>query len=140
MEKPGAGCEDTEIARDWGKDSHWRPVLPEHHPSDGSDHLGEHQFRELPGCSVSVAAMLTYPQFVEKVDWLRDFRDSSSIWKGLFAVIGGILPPAVAALCGYLLPYAVRWLDRWSGALTRGQLDKSVIRQMFVFLLVSLAP
>lgn len=37
----------------------------------------------------------------------------------------------------YVLPYIMRRLSRWSGALTRGQLDKAVIRQLFIFQLVS---
>lgn len=37
----------------------------------------------------------------------------------------------------YILPYIMRRLSRWSGALTRGQLDKAVIRQLFIFQLVS---
>ena len=77
---------------------------------------------------------------IDKVDYLHNLQDSSPIWKGLFAVVGGILPPAVAALCGYILPYVVRFFDRWSGALTRGALDKAVIKQMFIFLLASVHP
>lgn len=37
----------------------------------------------------------------------------------------------------YVLSYIMRRLSRWSGALTRGQLDKAVIRQLFIFQLVS---
>nr|ODN83851.1 hypothetical protein L203_05251 [Cryptococcus depauperatus CBS 7841] len=68
---------------------------------------------------------------------LAKLAESSLFWKAVFTVLAGVLPATISAMFSYLLPYIMRRLSRWSGALTRGQLDKTVIRQLFVFLLVS---
>ncbi|KAK8869973.1 hypothetical protein IAR55_000543 [Kwoniella newhampshirensis] len=68
---------------------------------------------------------------------LANLEPSSDAGKAIFTVAAGILPASISALFSYLLPYIMRRLARWSGALTRGQLDRSVIRQLFAFLLFS---
>ena len=56
----------------------------------------------------------------------------------MFTVIAGIAPATIAALFGYVLPYIMRFLSHWSGAMSKGHLDKDVVRQLFFFLVVSL--
>ncbi|KIR76877.1 hypothetical protein I305_06186 [Cryptococcus gattii E566] len=68
---------------------------------------------------------------------LGTLEESSEIWKAIFTVLAGVLPATISAMFSYVLPYIMRRLSRWSGALTRGQLDKAVIRQLFIFQLVS---
>ena len=77
------------------------------------------------------------PQVLSWFPTLKRAQDNSKFWAGVFALIGGVAPPAIAGLFAYILPYLVRKLNKWSGALTRGQLDKMVIRQLFIWLLVS---
>ncbi|WWC61343.1 uncharacterized protein I303_103924 [Kwoniella dejecticola CBS 10117] len=71
-----------------------------------------------------------YPSLAKK-------QEESQFWKVIFMVIEGVLPATVAAIFSYFLPYIMRELNRWSGSITRGQLDKDQIRQVFIFLLVS---
>ncbi|ORY33704.1 hypothetical protein BCR39DRAFT_556933 [Naematelia encephala] len=74
---------------------------------------------------------------IDEIPSLRNLRDSSAIWQGFFTVIGGLLPATIQALASLFLPQVMRFISRWSGALNRGQLDKNVIRQLFVFQIVS---
>ncbi|OCF40143.1 hypothetical protein I317_06032 [Kwoniella heveanensis CBS 569] len=64
-------------------------------------------------------------------------KEESAFYSAVFMVLEGLLPATVAAIFSYMLPYMMRRVNRWSGALTRGQLDRACIRQLFVFLLVS---
>jgi hypothetical protein len=64
-------------------------------------------------------------------------RETSSFWNAVFTAAAGVIPASLAALFIMALPIILRALSRFQGALSRGQLDKDVIRQMFVFLLVS---
>lgn len=74
---------------------------------------------------------------IDRWPTLAKLEDSSEIWKAIFTVLAGVLPATISAMFSYILPYIMRRLSRWSGALTRGQLDKAVIRQLFIFQLVS---
>ncbi|ODN73492.1 hypothetical protein L202_07997 [Cryptococcus amylolentus CBS 6039] len=89
----------------------------------------------IPVMIVTVLANLNTA--INRWPTLAKLAESSDIWNAIFTVIAGILPATIAALFSYILPYIMRRLSRWSGALTRGQLDKAVIRQLFIFLLVS---
>ena len=75
-------------------------------------------------------------QLLEYFPTLQHANETSAFWSSVFALLGGIVPPSISALFAYLLPYIVRRLNKWSGALTRGELDKTVVRQLFVWLLV----
>lgn len=67
-------------------------------------------------------------------------RENSTFWNAVFTAAAGVIPASVAAVFIMALPYVMRFLSQWQGALSRGQLDKDVIRQMFIFLLVSKTP
>lgn len=56
---------------------------------------------------------------------------------GTFAVVSGVLPPAVSALFGYVLPIIMRWLTKYMGAYTHSALDRAVIARYFAFLVIS---
>ncbi|WWD06376.1 hypothetical protein V865_004466 [Kwoniella europaea PYCC6329] len=74
---------------------------------------------------------------IDRYPKLKQMQEDSQVWKVIFMIIEGVLPAAVAAIFAYFLPYIMRELNRWSGSITRGQLDKDQIRQVFIFLLVS---
>lgn len=76
-------------------------------------------------------------QAIEKVPAFRSLAESSDFWKGVFTIGAGLAPATVAAIFSYFLPYIMRFLSQWSGALTKGQLDRDVISQLFFFLVVS---
>lgn len=54
----------------------------------------------------------------------------------MFTAAAGILPAGLAALFVLALPHLMRFLSHWQGALSRGQMDQDVIKQMFLFMLV----
>ncbi|KZT69635.1 DUF221-domain-containing protein [Daedalea quercina L-15889] len=56
---------------------------------------------------------------------------------GTFAVVSGVLPPAVSAIFGYALPIVMRWLTKYMGASTHSRLDRSVVARYFAFLVIS---
>ncbi|WWC97607.1 hypothetical protein V866_004491 [Kwoniella sp. B9012] len=74
---------------------------------------------------------------IDRYPKLKQMQEDSQFWKVIFMIVEGVLPAAVAAIFAYFLPYIMRELNRWSGSITRGQLDKDQIRQVFIFLLVS---
>lgn len=51
--------------------------------------------------------------------------------------MSGVLPPAVSALFGYVLPILMRWLTKYMGAYTHSALDRAVIARYFAFLVIS---
>ena len=54
-----------------------------------------------------------------------------------FDYVSGVLPPAISALFGYLLPHIFRWLSRYQGATTHSRLDRAVIARYYGFLVIS---
>ncbi|KAI0717471.1 DUF221-domain-containing protein [Fomitopsis betulina] len=56
---------------------------------------------------------------------------------GTFTLVSGVLPPAVSALFGYVLPILMRWLTKYMGAYTHSALDRAVIARYFAFLVIS---
>src|ERR1700753_371416 len=54
-----------------------------------------------------------------------------------FAYVSGVLPPAISALFGYLLPHLFRWLSKYQGATTQSRLDRAVVARYYGFLVVS---
>ncbi|WVQ98508.1 hypothetical protein IAU59_005634 [Kwoniella sp. CBS 9459] len=74
---------------------------------------------------------------IDRFPDLAKKKEESAFYSAVFTVLQGLLPATVSAIFSYMLPYMMRRVNRWSGALTRGQLDRACIRQLFVFLLVS---
>jgi hypothetical protein len=68
---------------------------------------------------------------------LAALRQSSTFWEAVFTAAAGILPAGLAALFVLALPHLMRFLSHWQGALSRGQMDQDVVKQMFLFMLVS---
>lgn len=54
-----------------------------------------------------------------------------------FAIISGVLPPAVSGLFTVFLPRIMRWLGKYQGALTHASLDRAVVARYFAFLVIS---
>ncbi|CAD6569104.1 MAG: hypothetical protein TREMPRED_005048 [Tremellales sp. Tagirdzhanova-0007] len=89
----------------------------------------------IPLMAITILANLETA--IQQIPDLRNLQNSSKLWKAFFTSIAGILPASIGAIFSYVLPYVMRYLSKWSGALTRGKLDEDVIRELFVFLLVS---
>jgi calcium permeable stress-gated cation channel len=77
---------------------------------------------------------LTNPQLTGIVGFLKDWQNAS---KTTFAIVSGVLPPAVSAMFGYFLPLVMRWLSQYQGALTHSALDRAVVARYFFFLVIS---
>jgi Calcium-dependent channel, 7TM region, putative phosphate len=54
-----------------------------------------------------------------------------------FAVLSGVLPPAVSGLFAFFLPIIMRWLSQFMGALTQSYMDRAVVARYFAFLVIS---
>ncbi|KAJ7244147.1 hypothetical protein B0H12DRAFT_1236191 [Mycena haematopus] len=54
-----------------------------------------------------------------------------------FAIISGVVPPAVSGLFTVFLPRMMRWLGKYQGALTHASLDRAVVARYFAFLVIS---
>jgi hypothetical protein len=109
-------------------------MFREHPTTDG------HHLPDEPRCGMSTDQEVEgklIRQAIEKVPFFKTLAESSDIWKGVFTVSAGIAPATIAAIFGYVLPFIMRFLSHWSGAMTKGHLDKDVVRQLFFFLVVS---
>lgn len=72
--------------------------------------------------------LTAYVPFIEA--WAENSKTS-------FAIVSGVLPPAVGAFFGWFLPVMMRWLSRYQGATTRSRLDRAVVARYFAFLMIS---
>ncbi|EIN06583.1 DUF221-domain-containing protein [Punctularia strigosozonata HHB-11173 SS5] len=86
----------------------------------------------IPLFVISILANLT--AISNSVAFLGQWKSASP---NTFAIVSGILPPAVSALFGYLLPVIMRWLSQYQGALTTSRLDRAVVARYFAFLVIS---
>jgi hypothetical protein len=116
--------------------------------NNGQDRFSVHLFRkhlaingdhlpDQPECCKSHHSAPLTRQAIEKVPIFKHLAETSDIWKGVFTVSAGIAPATIAAIFGYVLPFIMRFLSHWSGAMSKGDLDKDVVRQLFFFLVVS---
>jgi hypothetical protein len=71
------------------------------------------------------------------VQWLDDWYNSGAVGLWSFNFISAALPSSISALFSYFLPIAMRKLSKFSGAASRGELDKDVISQYFAFQMFS---
>ena len=79
-------------------------------------------------------------QLIEAWPWLQSKVSENTMYMTILEAFSGAMSASVSGVFYLLLPYAMRRLSKWSGALYRGQLDKDVIRGLFNFLLVSPPP
>jgi calcium permeable stress-gated cation channel len=89
-------------------------------------------FNTVPLFIISILANLN--QIKSYVQFLRSWASASP---SSFAVISGVLPPAVSGIFGFFLPIIMRWLSQFMGALTHSKLDRQVIGHYFAFLVIS---
>ncbi len=68
------------------------------------------------------------------IPFLQTWLNQSPI---TFALVSGLLPPAVAGIFGSFIPILMRWLSRYMGASTHTSLDRIVIARYFGFLVIS---
>jgi hypothetical protein len=89
-------------------------------------------FNTVPLFVISILANLTplaaYVPFLD--DWSKESPSS-------FAIVSGVLPPAVSAFFGFFLPIIMRKLTQFMGALTHSRLDRAVVARYFAFLVIS---
>ncbi|KAM6502532.1 protein of unknown function DUF221 domain containing protein [Amanita muscaria] len=89
-------------------------------------------FNTVPLFVISVLANLSaltyYVPFLKQ--WSLDSPAS-------FAVVSGVLPPAVQGIFGFFLPIVMRWLTKYMGATTHSRLDRAVIARYYAFLIIS---
>ncbi|EIW66769.1 hypothetical protein TREMEDRAFT_65169 [Tremella mesenterica DSM 1558] len=69
--------------------------------------------------------------------WLDSKTKENPVYLTVLNAFSGAMSASVSGIFYLILPYGMRRLSRWSGALYRGQLDKDVIRGLFNFLLIS---
>ncbi|KAF8839103.1 DUF221-domain-containing protein [Paxillus ammoniavirescens] len=89
-------------------------------------------FNTIPLFVISILANLS--SISAYVGFLSRWSEASP---GSFAVVSGVLPPAVSALFGFFLPIIMRWLSRFQGVQTRSRLDRAVVARYFAFLVIS---
>ncbi|KAJ7106052.1 hypothetical protein C8R43DRAFT_1243881 [Mycena crocata] len=62
-------------------------------------------------------------------------------WSGhsqvTFAIVSGVVPPAVSGIFTVFLPRIMRWLGKYQGAMTHASLDRAVVARYFAFLVIS---
>ncbi|KAJ7125115.1 hypothetical protein C8R44DRAFT_618715 [Mycena epipterygia] len=89
-------------------------------------------FNTIPLFVISILANLA--SLTAYVPFLESWQSSS---KNTFAIVSGVLPPAVSGIFGFFLPIIMRRLSRYMGALTNSRLDRAVVARYFTFLVIS---
>ncbi|KAF9650988.1 DUF221-domain-containing protein [Thelephora ganbajun] len=89
-------------------------------------------FNTIPLFILSIFANLS--SLTSVVHFLDEWNTASP---KTFTYVSGVLPPAVSALFGYLLPHVFRWLSKYQGATTHSRLDRAVIARYYGFLVIS---
>ncbi|ODN77914.1 hypothetical protein L202_05019 [Cryptococcus amylolentus CBS 6039] len=92
-------------------------------------------FNTIPLLVVSLLANLS--ALTVYVTFLESWKDAGNWGNWTFSLVSGILPSAVAAIFGYLLPLVIRRVSRYQGAPTRSRLDRAVVARYFSFMIIS---
>ncbi|KAJ7076822.1 DUF221-domain-containing protein [Mycena belliarum] len=66
--------------------------------------------------------------------FLQSWSGNSSF---TFAIVSGVVPPAVSGIFTVFLPRIMRWLGKYQGAPTHARLDRAVVARYFAFLVIS---
>jgi hypothetical protein len=90
---------------------------------------------------VLVCFVNTVPLFIISVlanlDSLRTYVPFLQSWSDAnqysFALVSGVLPPAISGIFGFFLPIIMRKLTKFMGTLTHSKLDRAVIARYFAF-------
>ncbi|GJJ08472.1 hypothetical protein Clacol_002690 [Clathrus columnatus] len=89
-------------------------------------------FNTIPVFAISVLANLN--AIAHFVPFLARIANEHT---SFFAFVSGVLPPTVSAIFGYFLPYVMRWLSQYQGAITHSRLDRAVVARYFAFMIIS---
>jgi hypothetical protein len=89
-------------------------------------------FNTVPLFVISVLANLSALTFY--VSFIKQWSVDSPV---TFAIVSGVLPPAVQGFFGFFLPIIMRWLTKYMGATTHSSLDRAVIARYYAFLIIS---
>ncbi|KAJ8076597.1 hypothetical protein PM082_001020 [Marasmius tenuissimus] len=91
-------------------------------------------FNTVPLFIISILANLNQIKDIPHLEFLNSWSESSP---STFAIVSGVLPPAVSGIFGFFLPLVMRWLSQFMGALTQSKLDRQVVARYFAFLVIS---
>ncbi|TRM69100.1 hypothetical protein BD626DRAFT_472925 [Schizophyllum amplum] len=89
-------------------------------------------FNTVPLFIISILANLS--SLTTWVPFLANWQGES---ESSFNFVSGVLPPAVSAAFGFVLPIIMRKLTSYMGALTHSRLDRAVVARYFAFLVIS---
>ncbi|KAJ7188651.1 hypothetical protein C8R46DRAFT_1055401 [Mycena filopes] len=88
----------------------------------------------IPLLLVAALANLDSVAAAGYLPFLDNWSDRSS---ATYAIVSGVVPPAVSGLFTVFLPRIMRWLGKYQGALTHAHLDRAVVARYFAFLVIS---
>ncbi|KAG5650817.1 hypothetical protein H0H81_010929 [Sphagnurus paluster] len=88
----------------------------------------------IPLFPVATLANLDAITAIGYLPFLQTWSNRSPI---TYAIVNGVLPPAVAGVFTFFLPRIMRQLSHYMGATTRARLDRAVIARYFAFLIIS---
>lgn len=86
----------------------------------------------IPLLAVSLVANMA--AFIQYLGFLGQWQSANS-WS--FSAVSGVAPPLISAAFGYFLPIAMRRIAKYRGVTTKSRLDRVIIGQYFVFLVIS---
>jgi calcium permeable stress-gated cation channel len=92
-------------------------------------------FNTLPLIAVSALANLSALSVY--VPFLNTWKNAGSFGNWTFSLVSGVLPSAISAIFGLLLPMIMRRISKKQGAITRSRLDRAVVARYFAFLVIS---
>ncbi|KDR75702.1 hypothetical protein GALMADRAFT_68331 [Galerina marginata CBS 339.88] len=110
---------------------------------------GSRQFRRLTGfvllqlfCLLSLVPLFPVASLANLdalaasgyIPFLKAWSTASPI---TYALVSGVIPPAIASVFSYFLPRLMRWLSKYMGATTHSGLDRITIARYFAFLIIS---
>lgn len=84
-----------------------------------------------------VAALANLAVLTNYVKFLRSWQEAGEFGNWTFSLVAGVLPPMVSAIFGILLPIVIRRLTKYQGAISKGQVDRTVLTRLFAFLVIS---
>jgi hypothetical protein len=71
------------------------------------------------------------------VPFLNSWKNAGSFGNWTFSLVSGVLPSAISAIFGYVLPIIMRRVSKKQGAMTRSRLDRAVTARYYAFLVIS---
>jgi hypothetical protein len=86
---------------------------------------------------VAVSALANLAALTMYVPFLNSWKNAGSFGNWTFSLVSGVLPSAISAIFGYVLPIIMRRVSKKQGAMTRSRLDRAVTARYYAFLVIS---